>query len=138
MLRATPQGWAAIIFVWFSIAFIDLEHYFTPGLLVLPLLWLGLLLNAFGLFISPSAAILGAIVGYLAFWVINALAIRTLQRTAIGHEDFKLFATIGAWLGWGRWPLFAVDCLSSGRLDWLRLVVVGALAVLLSGGRTLI
>jgi len=78
MLRATPQGWAAIIFVWFSIAFIDLEHYLTLGLLVLPLPCLGLLLNAFGLFISPSAAILGAVVSYLAFWMINALAVRTL------------------------------------------------------------
>ena len=78
----------------FAIALIDLEYYLISNLLVL--LWLGLLLNAFGLFVSPSATVLGLLSGYLTFWVINVLAARALQRTPIGTEDFKLFVVIGA------------------------------------------
>ncbi|MDA0340084.1 MAG: prepilin peptidase [Proteobacteria bacterium] len=154
MLGATPQGLAAMVFVWFAIAiaFIDLEHYLIPDLLALPLLWLGLGLNAFGLFVSPSAAILGAIVGYVAFWVINALAARVLQRTAIGNGDFKLFAAIGAWLGWEALApsLLIASALGasigyallwSGRrpkgrpICFAPFLLVGASAVLFSGGR---
>jgi len=134
----------------FAIALIDLEHYLIPDLLVL--LWLGLLLNAFGLFVSPSAAILWTIVGYLAFWGINALAAHTLQHTVLGTEDFKLFAAIGAWLGWEALaPSLLITSalgasigyalLSSGRrpkgrpICFAPFLLFGALPVLLSGGQ---
>lgn len=96
------QALAAMIFLWFAIAmsFIDWEHLLVPDALSLSLLWVGLALNAFGVHVPPSDAILGAIGGYIAFWVVNALAARVLGRTAIGQGDFKLFAAIGAWFGW--------------------------------------
>ena len=101
-LGATPQGLAAMVFVWFSIAiaFIDMDHLLVPDLLSFSLLWAGLAVNATGLFVAPGDAIYGAMIGYLSFWAVNAAATRVLGRAAIGEGDFKLFAAIGAWLGW--------------------------------------
>jgi leader peptidase (prepilin peptidase)/N-methyltransferase len=52
---------AALIFTWclLALSFIDIEHYLLPDNLVLPLLWLGLLLSLFPLFVSSADAILG-------------------------------------------------------------------------------
>ncbi|MDE0809070.1 MAG: A24 family peptidase [Alphaproteobacteria bacterium] len=98
----TYQALVAMVFVWFTIiiAFIDLDHLMVPDPLSIPLVWMGLSVNAFGIFATPSQAILGAVSGYSALWVVNAIAARALGRTAIGQGDFKLFAAIGAWLGW--------------------------------------
>ena len=49
----------ALLFSWALIvlAFIDIEHYLLPDAITLPLLWLGLLVNCFGSFATPQAAI---------------------------------------------------------------------------------
>jgi leader peptidase (prepilin peptidase)/N-methyltransferase len=98
----TPQGFLAMVLAWFAIAigFIDAENLVVPDVLSLALLWTGLAANAFEVFTSPSAAIFGAAAGYIALWVVNAVAERLLGRVAVGQGDFKLFAAIGAWLGW--------------------------------------
>jgi len=98
----TPQAISGMIFIWFAIAmgFIDWEHLVVPDALSLSLLWVGMAFNAFAVHVDPSDAIFGAIGGYTAFWILNAIATRALGRTAIGQGDFKLFAAIGAWFGW--------------------------------------
>jgi leader peptidase (prepilin peptidase) / N-methyltransferase len=98
----TPQAAAAMIFTWFAIAvaFIDFDHLMIPDVLSISLVWLGLIFNVFGTFAEPGDAIVGAVSGYLVFRAINAIAARILGREAIGQGDFKLFAAIGAWLGW--------------------------------------
>ena len=91
-------------------------------------------------------------VGYLVFWVINALAARALQRTTTGAGDFKLFVAIGAWLGREALPpsLLIASALGtsigyallwSGRrpkgptICFAPFLLVGALVVPLSGDR---
>jgi len=121
--------------VWFAFAFIDLEHYSIPDLLVLPFLWLGLLLNAFGLFVSPSAAVLGAIIGL--FSILGGQRAGGPRPSTHDNRD-RRFQTVRGnqrLVRMGGVGPFAVDCLGSGHLDWLRLVVVGALVVPLSGDR---
>ena len=66
-------GWqAAMVMVlgWglLSMSLIDAEHKLLPDSLVLPLLWLGLIVNSFGLFVSLNQALWGAVAGYLALW----------------------------------------------------------------------
>jgi leader peptidase (prepilin peptidase)/N-methyltransferase len=152
-LGATPQGLAVMVFVWFAIAiaFIDMDHLLVPDLLSFSLLWTGLAVNATGLFVAPGDAIFGAMMGYLSFWVINAVATRVLGRAAIGEGDFKLFAAIGAWLGWQALApsLLIASAIGagigygliwSGRMEKGRpicfapFLVTGALVVLLSDG----
>ena len=153
-LGPTQQGLAAMIFTWFAIAiaFIDLDHLMVPDILSISLVWLGLVVNALGVFAEPGAAIVGAVAGYLAFWAINAMAARVLGRTAIGQGDFKLFAAIGAWLGWhalapalliasATGAMVGYILVWAGRLGRGRpicfapFLLIGALAVMLSDGR---
>lgn len=100
-------GIAAIVFVWALIAltFIDFDTQLLPDDITLPLLWLGLLLNLNGAFTSLQNAVVGATLGYLALWSVYWLFKLTTGKEGMGYGDFKLLATIGAWLGWTMLPL---------------------------------
>lgn len=82
-----------------ALTFIDIDEQILPDNITLPLLWLGLALNSFGLFTSPLEAIWGAIIGFSALWLIDALYYLVRKRHGIGAGDFKLLAALGAWLG---------------------------------------
>ena len=97
----------AALFVWFTIAlaFIDQETGFLPDDLTLPLVWLGLLVNLGGAFVPLRDAVIGAAAGYLFLWSVNA-AFRLLRgMDGMGYGDFKLYAAVGAFLGWKFLPL---------------------------------
>ncbi|HEP9773970.1 TPA: prepilin peptidase [Pseudomonas aeruginosa] len=83
-----------------TLSMIDVEHMFLPDALVLPLLWVGILLNSFGLFASLFDAIWGAACAYLSLYLLNALYKLSTNRDGLGLGDAKLFAAIGAWGGW--------------------------------------
>ena len=87
------------------ITFIDLDHKIIPDIISLPLLWLGLLFNttAQGL-ISPSAAIIGASIGYLSLFCFAKLFKIVRKIDGMGNGDFKLLALFGAWFGWRILP----------------------------------
>ncbi|WP_407276546.1 prepilin peptidase [Halothiobacillus sp. DCM-1] len=95
---------AVFVFGWLLLAaaLIDLKTTLLPDLLTLPLMWLGLLLAAFGLNPSVSLhdAVLGAAGGYLALWSVYWLFKLTTGKDGMGYGDFKLLAALGAWLGW--------------------------------------
>ena len=64
-------GWACaamLLLTWglLAMSLIDADHQLLPDALVLPLLWLGLIVNAFGLFTSLEDALWGAVAGYLS------------------------------------------------------------------------
>jgi leader peptidase (prepilin peptidase) / N-methyltransferase len=103
----------AIILVWalIALAAIDLDTQLLPDCITLPLLWLGLLFNLDGTFVSLHSAVLGAIGGYLALWAIYWLFKLTTGKEGMGYGDFKLLGALGAWLGWQMLP--AVVLLSS-------------------------
>ena len=103
----------AAIFVWFviALAFIDQETGLLPDDLTLPLVWVGLLFNAFHTFVPLRDALFGAVAGYLFLWTVNTAfrAIRGID--GMGYGDFKMMAAVGAFVGWKM--LFAVVFLSS-------------------------
>jgi leader peptidase (prepilin peptidase) / N-methyltransferase len=105
-------GWpalAALVLTWFLIAltFIDVDHQLLPDNLTLPLLWLGLLLALWGpqpggaaLPVDLRSSVLGALAGYLSLWSVYHLFRLLTGKEGMGYGDFKLFAALGAWLGW--------------------------------------
>lgn len=96
-----------IVFIWvlIALAFIDLDTTYLPDDLTLPLLWGGLILNYYGAFTTIEAAVVGAVVGYLALWSVYWLFKLVTGKEGMGYGDFKLLAAIGAWLGWQALPV---------------------------------
>ncbi len=87
-----------------ALACIDFDTQLLPDQLTLPLLWAGLITNAIGGFTDPAAAVLGAAVAYLFLWSVYWCFKLLTGREGMGYGDFKLFAAIGAWLGWTALP----------------------------------
>jgi leader peptidase (prepilin peptidase)/N-methyltransferase len=102
---ATALG--AALFVWFTIAlaFIDQETGYLPDDLTLPLVWIGLIVNLGGAFVPLRDAVIGAVAGYLFLWSINAAFKALRGMDGMGYGDFKLYAAVGAFLGWKILPL---------------------------------
>ena len=100
-------GLAAVLLTWALIAltFIDIDHQLLPDNITLPFLWLGLILNTFGLFTDLQSAVLGAAAGYGFLWIVYQLFRLLTGKEGMGFGDFKLFALFGAWLGWQQLPL---------------------------------
>ncbi|EUB73812.1 Prepilin peptidase [Pseudomonas sp. GM41(2012)] len=103
-------GWQAcmvLLLSWglLTMSLIDAEHQLLPDVLVLPLIWLGLILNSFTLFVPLHDALWGAVVGYMALWSVFWLFKLITGKEGMGHGDFKLLAMFGAWGGWQILPL---------------------------------
>lgn len=79
---------------------IDLREQLLPDVLTYLLLWCGLLVNCFGIFVEPSSAIFGAAAGYSVFWLTANLFKKITHRDGLGYGDCKLLAALGAWVGW--------------------------------------
>ncbi len=103
-------GWAAggmLLLTWglISLSLIDADTQFLPDSLVLPLLWLGLIANSFGLYTDLTTALWGAVFGYLSLWSVYWLFKLITGKEGMGYGDFKLLAMLGAWGGWQVLPL---------------------------------
>lgn len=118
----------ALLFVWslIALAFIDLDHQLLPDDITLPLLWLGLLFSLGNVFVTPAQAIVGAIAGYLSLWLVFQSFKLLTGKEGMGFGDFKLFAALGAWLGWQQLPLVILLASAAGA-------VLGGLAIALQG-----
>ncbi|MOA00597.1 Type 4 prepilin-like proteins leader peptide-processing enzyme [compost metagenome] len=122
-------GWQAVMVLVLSwgllaLCLIDADHQLLPDVLVLPLLWLGLIVNAFGLFVPLHDALWGAVAGYLALWSVYWLFKLITGKEGIGYGDFKLLALLGAWGGWQILPLTILLSSLVGAVAgviWLRL-----------------
>jgi leader peptidase (prepilin peptidase) / N-methyltransferase len=103
----TWQAGAMLLLTWglLAMSLIDVDHQLLPDSLVLPLLWLGLIANSFGLFTSLGDALWGAIAGYLSLWSVYWLFKLVTGKEGMGYGDFKLLAMLGAWGGWQVLPL---------------------------------
>ena len=100
---------AALVLTWFLVAltFIDVDHQLLPDNLTLPLVWIGLLLSLWGpqpggapVPVDMRASIIGAIGGYVSLWSVYHVFRLLTGKEGMGYGDFKLFAALGAWLGW--------------------------------------
>lgn len=123
----TPQAAAALVLTWglVALAFIDADTQILPDDITLPLLWLGLVLSLWDLFVGSRAAILGAAAGYLTFWLVfHAFRLLT-GKEGMGRGDFKLLALFGAWMGWQTLPQIVLLSAVPGAAFGIALVVTG-------------
>ena len=103
----SPALGGAALFTWamITLTMIDVDHKLLPDDITLPLLWLGLLLNINGTYVSLADAVIGAMAGYLILWSIYWLFKLITGKEGMGYGDFKLLAALGAWLGWQALPI---------------------------------
>jgi leader peptidase (prepilin peptidase)/N-methyltransferase len=103
----TWQAGGMLLLTWglLAMSLIDVDHQLLPDSLVLPLLWLGLIANSFGVFTSLENAMWGAVAGYLSLWSVYWLFKLVTGKEGMGYGDFKLLAMLGAWGGWQVLPL---------------------------------
>ncbi|QCI10743.1 prepilin peptidase [Pseudomonas putida] len=102
-LLALPLTWGLL-----ALSLIDAEHQVLPDVLVLPMLWLGLIANAFGTYVPLADAVWGAVAGYLSLWTVYWAFKLVTGKEGMGYGDFKLLAMIGAWGGWQILPVTLV------------------------------
>jgi leader peptidase (prepilin peptidase)/N-methyltransferase len=116
---------AALVFVWamIALAFIDLDTFYLPDDITLPLVWAGLLVNMGGVFVDLQSAVIGAIAGYLALWVVFWAYKFATGKDGMGYGDFKLLAAIGAWLGWKMLPVVILLSSFVGAMVGISLIV---------------
>ena len=123
---ATLQTVAAMLFCAALVALtgIDLDTQLLPDQLTLPLLWIGLLLNIFGLFARLPDAVIGAAAGYLTLWSVYWLFKLITGREGMGYGDFKLLGALGAWFGWQALPMLLLVSSVVGAVVGIAILVV--------------
>lgn len=116
---------AALFFVWsmIALAFIDLDTFYLPDDITLPLVWTGLLVNMGGVFVDLQSAVIGAVAGYLALWAVFWSYKLATGKDGMGYGDFKLLAAIGAWLGWKMLPVVILLSSFVGAIVGISLIV---------------
>ena len=120
-------GWPAamaLLLTWglLAMSLIDADHQLLPDVLVLPLLWLGLIVNSFAVFVPLDDALWGAVAGYLALWSVFWVFKLLTGKDGIGQGDFKLLALLGAWGGWQILPLTVLLSSLVGAVSGLMLL----------------
>lgn len=102
---------AVLLFSWLllALAVIDLDCGLLPDALTYSLLWSGLLFNLDNRFVPLSGAVIGAVAGYLALWLIVQAMNHATGKLCMGGGDLKLTAALGAWLGWQALPLLLLS-----------------------------
>ncbi|MBX7275051.1 A24 family peptidase [Pseudomonas sp. ERGC3:05] len=101
------QAGAVMVLSWglLAMSLIDVDHQLLPDVLVLPLLWLGLILNSFDVLTTLPNALWGAVIGYMSLWTVFWLFKLITGKDGMGYGDFKLLALLGAWGGWQILPM---------------------------------
>ena len=115
----------ALLVTWALIALtgIDIDHQLLPDNITLPLMWAGLLAAVVigptpgvALPVSPKDAIIGAAAGYISLWLVFHAFKLITGKEGMGYGDFKLFAALGAWLGWKVLPMVIVLSAATGAV----------------------
>ena len=110
-----------------ALGFIDARTGLLPDAITLPLLWAGLLLNLGTVFATPESAILGAVCGYASLWAVYWLFKLATGKEGMGYGDFKLFAALGAWLGWQALPQILLIAAVAGAVAGIAALCLGRL-----------
>jgi leader peptidase (prepilin peptidase)/N-methyltransferase len=101
-------GWALL-----ALAVLDVEHFWLPDTIVLPLGMAGLAASLAG----PPALVdrlIGAAAGFAVLAAIAAVYRYRTGRTGLGGGDPKLLGAIGAWLGWTALPFVLLGAATLG------------------------
>lgn len=101
------SGLCAIFFVFALIALtgIDFKTQLLPDSITLPLMWAGIVLSFWNIFIPLETAVIGAIVGYLSLWLVATLFKVLFKKDGMGMGDAKLLAAIFTWVHFQYFPL---------------------------------
>lgn len=104
---ATIQMLLGLLLTWvlITLTFIDFDTQLLPDRFTLPLAALGLGINTFTIYTSPSSAIWGYLIGFLCLWIVYYLFKLITGKEGMGYGDFKLLAALGAWMGPMMLPL---------------------------------
>lgn len=115
----------ALILTWglLAMSVIDIRLQLLPDVLILPLIWLGLLINLNGMFTDIGSSVYGAVAGYLSLWLVFHLFLLLTGKEGMGYGDFKLFALFGAWLGWQLLPQILLISSLVGAFTGLGMIV---------------
>lgn len=97
-----------------AIAAEDLRSLTVPDPLSFPLIGLGLAFAFSWPVAAPETHVVGAAVGYGAFWALDRAYVALRGRTGLGDGDAVLFAAAGAWLGPEALPSVAVIAALAG------------------------
>ncbi len=115
-------------FAFLVLMVIDFYHYILPDVITLPGILLGLLCAFSPLGVAPLAngesAVLGVVAGGGGLWLFAWSFEKITGKVGMGMGDVKLFAMIGAWLGWQSLPLtlFLAGVLGSvAGIGWILL-----------------
>jgi leader peptidase (prepilin peptidase)/N-methyltransferase len=120
--------WCGVAAVLVALSAIDWDTTWLPDDLTQPLLWAGLVAAAAGWSgLSPEAALIGAVTGYLSLWSVYWLFKLATGKEGMGQGDFKLLAGLGAWLGWQAILPIVLIASVAGALVGLGLKVSGQL-----------
>ena len=126
-------AFCALLITWTLVALtgIDIDHQLLPDNLTLPLMWAGLLA---AVIVGPAAgtplpmsardAIIGACSGYLSLWLVFHAFKLVTGKEGMGYGDFKLFAALGAWLGWQVLPLIILLSAATGAALGITMIVM--------------
>jgi leader peptidase (prepilin peptidase) / N-methyltransferase len=123
----------ALLVTWALIALtgIDIDHQLLPDNITLPLMWAGLLAAVMigptagvTLPVAPRDALIGAAAGYASLWLVFHAFRLITGKEGMGYGDFKLFAALGAWLGWKLLPLVIVLSAASGAVLGILMIVL--------------
>jgi leader peptidase (prepilin peptidase)/N-methyltransferase len=127
----TPAA-CALLVTWALVALtgIDIDHQLLPDSITLPLMWAGLLaslvVGAIGgpIPVSPRDALIGSMAGYLSLWLVFHAFRLITGKEGMGYGDFKLFAALGAWLGWKLLPLVILLSAAAGAVLGISMIVL--------------
>ncbi len=122
-----PEALAGALFGWLllALALLDTRHFWLPNRLTATLGLAGLAVALAGIGPPPGARLIGALVGYLALEGVRRGYRALRRREGLGGGDAKLFAGIGAWLGWAALPAVLLGASVLGLLCALALVIGG-------------
>ena len=125
--NAPYSAFAAILLAYalITLFWIDYDTYLLPDSITLPLVWMGLLVNLFGVFTDLQSAVIGAIAGYMILWSVFWLFKLITGKEGMGYGDFKLLAALGAWLGWQLLPVIIVLSSLVGAVIGIAMIVFG-------------
>ena len=104
----TALAFAVLSWTLIALAMIDLQTGYLPDALTFPLIFLGLAVNSSGMFVPLNHALIGAIAGGGAFWLVSTTYLALRKRDGLGLGDAKLLAALGAWFGWLSLPLIVL------------------------------
>ncbi len=97
-----------LTYVLIALTFIDFDTQLLPDRYTLPLAALGLGINSYAIYVSPTASIWGYLLGFLCLWIVYYAFKIITGKEGMGYGDFKLLAALGAWMGPLMLPLIVL------------------------------